>query len=309
MPLPTPVVFIHQGRSWYLPFALYQAQTYSPLSEVILLGDGQKLPGISCRFLRDYPSAEIEEFERRYVHLSSNSPQFERFCWLRWFYLLNYMEARGLDSVLYLDSDALLFGAVEDLSAHYGLENWPCAYLLPDKGQDYPGWSASGHVSYWTRAGLRDFCRYCLDSFQDPDSLRRYREKYQWHQDQALPGGVCDMTTLYFYAQDYPKRMLNLARRCQGVVIDNNMNFPDNYTEKEYQMRGNLKAVQWRDGLPYFRPQSSGEAPVLARVLHFQGGAKLNLSQYYQGRSFGGQNWGRFQALIRRQKRRLLARG
>ena len=51
-----------------------------------------------------------ERFRHAYVHLSSNSPEFERICFRRYFLLAQYLAANpGCSAFVLIDSDVLLF--------------------------------------------------------------------------------------------------------------------------------------------------------------------------------------------------------
>jgi hypothetical protein len=59
------------------------------------------------------------EFQKIYKHYSPNGFIYERFCFLRWFLLRDFMLAHGLKHVLHLDSDVLLY---VDVNAEHA--NW-----------------------------------------------------------------------------------------------------------------------------------------------------------------------------------------
>jgi hypothetical protein len=91
------IVFVHQGNSWYLPYTLRQAVSVSPSPQAVaLLGDTAPGGGVATMPLEQLGSPRGDQFLKRYEHMSNHPERFERFCWLRWFYVLRYMELAGV---------------------------------------------------------------------------------------------------------------------------------------------------------------------------------------------------------------------
>jgi hypothetical protein len=282
MTLPAPVVFIHNGYSWYLPYALYQAKSTNCGTKVVLLGDGA-FRGIETAPLAANWIPEIDGFRAVYLHMSTHGVEFELFCWLRWFYLLGYMRKNNLDAVWYFDSDVLVYGDLGKAQEYVGANG--CGFSIPDS--NYGDGAASGHASYWTRLSLDLFCRFCIECYQRPDYLRQYNDKWAGHQARQAPGGVCDMTTLFMFWVRYPEIVFNLSKVSCGRVFDHNMNIAANVTADEYQLDGAVKKIIWADSC---RPQlvlaGGCQSLILAEALHFQGGAKKLIPKCYTGIRF-----------------------
>ena len=301
----TQIIFIHQGNSWYLPYALYQAQATNPDRPINLLGNGQSWRGIKTTSLMDLESDPIRQFRANYQHLSTNPREFELFCWLRWFYLFNYLQQNNLPAVLYLDSDALLYSSLEKINQTYHHFNGYCALSIPQQSTQPFIWSASAHVSYWTRESLGDFCQFCLDSFSPGATLTRYQEKWHWHCQNQKPGGICDMTTLYFFWEAHQSEILNLAKRYQGHVFDHNINVSGNYENPQYQIHNGIKRLEFIHNIPYFFPQNPDLPGDRVHLLHCQGEAKTLLPQLYRGSPFPRKFLADTEGYVRHLKQRL----
>ena len=304
----TQIVFIHQGNSWYLPYALYQAQTVNSDRPISLLGNGQSWRGIKRIPLTDLESEAIRQFRANYQHLSSNPPEFELFCWLRWFYLYNYLQKNHIPAVLYLDSDALLYSSLEEIKHGYPHFSDYCALSVPQQATQPFIWSASGHVSYWTKESLGDFCQFCLDSFSHGQTLTRYQEKWDWHCQHQKPGGICDMTTLYFFWEIHQPKILNLAKSYQGQVFDHCINLGENYEKQQYQIHQGIKRLEFIHNIPYFFPQNPNRPGDRVHLLHCQGPAKTLMPQLYRGPYFPRKLLADTQGAVRRLKQRLTQR-
>lgn len=284
--MPAHVVLIHHGRSWYLAYALNQAAAVSGSASVTLIREGgPHSVGVGAPASKHPGSVRAVEFQNRYVHMSKGDFDYELFCFLRWFYLLDYMEEKHLDAAVYLDSDVLLFTSVEEIAATFHGTDYTCGLSIPIQSFDSLRWAASGHASFWKREGLEAFCDFLLSSYTDERYLAMYRDKWSWHQRTAKPGGVTDMTALYLFSLKEKQQVANLAAVCGGGVFDHNINDSSNNEQDEYEMAGGRKSVKFIDGKPMLT-RSNSDVMVRAHALHLQGGAKNFIPFYYQGEQF-----------------------
>jgi hypothetical protein len=271
-----PVIFIHQGNSWYLPYALRQARTVS--KSVVLLGDSDEAT-VRLDRLR---STAGDQFTALYEHMSFNPESFERFCFLRWFYLLSYMQANdGVDEALYLDTDVLLYSPMPELRRIYGGGMRACGLMIPPQTHDSYFWVASGHISYWTRSALQKLCDFILEGYTDGRLKTLYREKWNWHQSTKSAGGICDMTTLYLFSQHYPTSITNLAEEFQDTVFDLDINSSQN---GRYAMEGQHKKIRLIKTQPVFFKAELPGVSTRVHGIHFQGQAKHLMPKYFTGK-------------------------
>jgi len=277
------IVFIHERRGWFLPYALQQAAQVEKHAPVVLLGDRKPARNIHFHALAAFKQdAAALKFEARYRHMSSHSRQFELLCWLRWFYLIAFMRRENLASVFYHDSDIMLQEDSLFLADHYGSKLDYCAFLR----SSYSGW-CSGHSSYWTLSALEELCEYAIWSFTDRETLERYQRHWDQFRQKGLAGGVCDMTTLKYFREHHARQVANLAEVHEGCVFDFGMAGSDNYRENEFAMqRGLKKVITGGDGRFYFMKKEDGSL-VRALALHFQASEpKLRMPDYYRGPFF-----------------------
>jgi hypothetical protein len=283
------VVFVHRGSSWYLPFVLNQAKSVAPDANIVLLGDCSKSDRIETEFLQQLRDSNyISRFVDNYMHMSTNSSEFELFCWLRWFYLLDYMHRNSIKSAIHLDSDVLLFSSLSEIESAYGDVMNDCGYIIPDQSFDTLEWSASAHISYWTAERLAEFCEFAIESFCDRRYLRLYEEKWHWHQQHHVAGGICDMTTFYLFWLERGSSICNLGRQHDRHVFDNNMNLAKNYLPNEFETDRGIKKVDFVDGKPMLTASRDRQL-VRVHGCHFQGAAKQYIPTYYRGENFRGQ--------------------
>jgi hypothetical protein len=283
------LVFVHKGYKWYLPFVLNQAKSVDPDSNIVLLGDCSKNNRINTASVKELRSSKyIERFTDKYIHMSTNSSGFELFCWLRWFYLLDYMHRSSIQSVMHLDSDVLLFSSLAEIKSYYADAIDDCGYIIPAQSFDSLKWSASAHISYWTYERLEEFCEFCIESFCNTKYLQLYEEKWNWHQQNNLTGGVCDMTTFYLFWLEKGSSIFNLGKQHHNHVFDGSMNSSANYNENEFETCRGIKKISFVDKKPMFTNSADGQK-VRVHGCHFQGNTKQHIPAHYRGENFRGQ--------------------
>jgi len=277
------IVFIHKEDSWYLPYSLYQARHISPESKVVLLAEIEYKDVLSIPLKSLSQSAEAKEFKRLYIHMSTNPHWYEQFCFLRWFYLLEYMRSKQVESVFSLDSDVLLYTSMKDLaqeSMAMGDVKERGACLFRKEG-------ATAGISYWTRKDLEEFCRMLLDCYCKETYLNVLKDVWKGFLEAGSLGGVCDMTPLsLFYSAD--TRKIDNLTQVGGGVFDFNINHGSNYLANEFVMDKGMKKIIFKEKIPYFERNDSRASLVRAHALHFQGGAKGYMPLYYRGKNFNG---------------------
>lgn len=251
-----PIIFVHDGDQKYFKAAVEQAQRFS--SNVVVLPMSN--------------DADMwREFERFYVHLSTNNELIEKFCFKRYFLMYKYMVDHSVETAVLIDSDVLIF---EDLGlmARDLVSGGFSVGLCMSRVQDGMRMSYSAHTSVWTIGALREFCEYCLHIYKE--EMERLTEKWTYHLQNKQNGGVCDMTLLYLWANKRPG-VLNLSMVRDGKVVDENINFSENYEPDEYRMRYGLKKLRFRNGKPVGQRRDGSK--VSFRTLHFQGKAKAHM--------------------------------
>lgn len=196
-PADFPVVFIHRGYSPYVRCALAQAQEVA--REIILLSDRpDRAYGVSCRHERlEKYLPDTAEFDRIYLHLSHHDYAYEHFCIQRWFFLAAFMREHGLEQVIHLDTDALLYRLPD----------------LPDGPWTLTLSGASAHACVIrSRAALEEFCDFCLGLYRDPDRVASLCRAYHGTLAAGQFPSVSDMTLFRLFKEAYPEKILDFSR-------------------------------------------------------------------------------------------------
>ena len=82
-----------------------------------------------------------------YVHISSNTAEFEFFCLARWLVMEEFARRQGLREFLYLDSDVLLFESPASMQLRLG----PCRLGVAWEGSLEHGKSVVSPATTWIR--------------------------------------------------------------------------------------------------------------------------------------------------------------
>lgn len=216
-----------------------------------------------------------------YVHLSSNTPAFEKICFRRYFLLADYLAANPeCRQFVLIDSDVLLFrGAGAHIAQLVGDAGFSGSFIRPAAG--WNPCQISPHVSYWTAQGLRDFVAYVIETYSTPAGIQRLRDVADRFAARGVRGGVSDMTLLYLWAEA-SGNAAPINRVQDGQVIDHNVNGGTNHLVREFRVRGGAKRLELIDGQPCLRTSQGDAVRVLA--LHFQGAAKMAMAHALHGR-------------------------
>jgi hypothetical protein len=222
-----------------------------------------------------------ERFCQVYLHLSSNTPAFEKICFRRYFLLAGYLAAHpDCHAFVLIDSDVLLFrGIGAHIARLVGKADFSGSSIVPRDG--WNPCQISPHVSYWTAAGLRDFVASVIEMYSTPAGLRQLRDIAERFAARGVRGGVSDMTLLFLWAQA-TGNAAPINRVFDGQVIDHNVNGGTNHLVREFRVRGGAKRLALIGGQPFLETPAGDAVRVLA--LHFQGSAKRAMQPALHGR-------------------------
>ena len=276
---PETVFVIHHGQQDYLRIAAEYINKSGNRS--ILIGNCTDAGKLSDLYFDDGQISlpEYEAFERQYVHMSSATPEFELLCFKRYFYLYVIAKKLGLHHFWMIDSDLVLTTDLSETQKHPLLQNCIAAYSTPY--QDEHTKASSPHCSYWTLEGLEQFLQFLGQLYQG-NTRQLLNEKYAYHLEHKIPGGICDMTALFLW-QKGNSNILNLASaHLNGLpLFDNNINHDGNAHPHEFEMikRINLKRVGGSFPRLYaVKADNKSRLPIAC--LHFQGKAKAYMEHF-----------------------------
>lgn len=273
----TKVFLIHSGNQHYLKECLLQA---AMLHKTYLIGDNDRLEKICYSYHKDDKSLDrFSEFKNSYKHMSANPIAFELQCFKRFFLMQRVAEEKQLDHFWMIDSDLLLVENLSELT-NFLIENkYDCSLSIQENKNPF-GWSASPHISFWTRKSLSEFINFCIYTYTiDPQLLI---EKYNYHTANAIPGGICDMTLLFLWSKDREGTHNNAKYdRKINLLLDHNINESKNHGSDQFSFNRvlSIKNIFFHEN-KYYCEDVVSKQNVPVACLHFQGSAKKYISNF-----------------------------
>jgi hypothetical protein len=267
---PTMIAFFGPAPD-YVNVALESAAAFH--NQVVMIGDGANRSAWRDHVDSDrLPSAKHAQFTSAYVKMSDYPEPYEAAFWRRPFAVESWMRSEGVNAAFLLDSDVVTFSNLErDVGPR--LPAGCCAAMMTLEDQAEYDWASSLHFSYWTLDAVSDFTAFCVAAYRDRAIRRRLEFKYDRHIERREPGGICEMTLLHLWRQRNPKQISNLARVVGGTVGDLGLGTAANCFDHEYAMRGGVKRLRFRDGVPYGFNRTTNE-PARFLCVHCSGHLK-----------------------------------
>jgi hypothetical protein len=281
------IYIAHQGRSSYLHSCIKSA--ISSNNNVVYIGDCDYVSSL-INSEDMYSPLEIDdsrfmEFCSIWTNLSFNQHEFELGCFRRFFYIYEIAKKRGDLEFWMCDSDVLIFQDLEIIMQFIRNNGFECALSSPMSDKPY-FWASSPHCSFWTLKSLGEFLKFMEETYRvgRQDLLL----KFQHHEINNQPGGVCDMTLLNLWLNKKNIKVLNLCRlNGFNLFIDHNMNSTSNFFDDsdEFLIEPflKIKKIICKAGHPHVVEIGGKKIKVLA--LHFQGGAKKYMQRVRQVKS------------------------
>jgi len=280
-----PVILTHRGNQDYVRTAIEQAQLRN--QRVILIGDEGNMAA------EHYLNADYwegaAEFAKVYKHMSHNPEPQELYCFQIYFVLRDFCRRNHIERLFTMDSDVMLYCDVTEYEKTLG--DYDLAINWCERQEPYR-WSACLHNSFWKYWALAVMCDLITGTYQSEPLMNKLEQKWAWHEENNVPGGVCDMTLLHFFRQEMNAVNLSRVRATDGYinpsVWDDNINQAENYTEGEYwewTALGGGKVI-WRGSelkgrtAPFYLERGFPPEYIRANALHFQGQAKRLMEEY-----------------------------
>jgi len=259
-------LFYHYGRiPGYLCHAIEHVRIFNPNSEIYVITDGIKNTAMLEQFgvinlqMDEFHSIELDNFKKKYTHLSCFDEKYERFVLERWFVTEVIRRQRPDRIYVMLDSDVAVFGNVDGL-----IDNLPeCPIVLTNRN---PGFN-------FIKGDISDFLNFINDYYEDNEKISKALKKFKSKDNTNGLFTLGEMQLLFEYLElDRSMKIHHYDNTY--ACIDANIHEPQGFQYLQLRRRPRKK-VFWRveEGMviPYFK---RGEVFVKAFILHFQGPGK-----------------------------------
>ena len=265
-----PVIFVHFSNSDYLKYSLSQAKHSNPGSTIYLIGDDTNncYDFVEHHFFLDYFQG-AKDFSKIYQHFNITPYRYETFCFQRWFILLEFLVAKGLEKCLYVDSDTMLYVDVTVEQEKFAQFDFTLSH------------KTSGCTFFLNRVeALSDFCQFIMDIYTKKERyyFDRMIAQYATFKRNGMAGGACDMTVFDLYSYDHFGEIGEVAQIMDGSVYDPSISGP----HPGFETENGIKKIIWKAGYPY-GIQLRTATEIRFNSLQFQGNTKRLMSLYYTG--------------------------
>lgn len=259
-----PIIFIHYGNSPYLRYTLAQAVLNYPERPVWLIGDDTNsiYPFVHHVHHQRFSTTAFT-FAKQYLHLNGNHPEFELFCFQRWFILRDFMVLNQLEKAVYLDSDILLYDNLQN--------DWE---LIGDTPLALYGVAPPAFINDVTM--LDTFCRFMNQSYQRPENLTLLKVRYQQMLAAGVIGGICDMTFWEMLRAQLPEAVADLSiLQPKTTCHDRNIELSEGF-----KTEAGIKKIHWHEGNPFGLFHEN--IAVRFKSLHMHGMGKELTKAFFQ---------------------------
>jgi hypothetical protein len=193
------------------------------------------------------------------------------------------MKCKKIEWACALDSDVLLYTSVQSyFEKNIAGRTYEAGYCIFNQRYDEFRWVASGGVAFISSNFLADFCNYIIDIYKSESAI--FLEKLEFHQKSRVPGGIADMTLLYLYDYFHNSNILNLLIPIEGEVFNNGIHYENNIYKAILNKFESYAIILFKGKKPYFLNQN--QEKIFFQCLHFQGGFKNQILQFYTGKSY-----------------------
>jgi len=275
-----PVIIIHTGYKEYLR---KNCEITGVNNNIYLIGDEsvkvlEELPNVTFINIDKYRiSKDINHYKKHFTNYSSNSSQFEFYCFERVFILKKIMEEFGFSAVFHIDSDNVLLKDVNEYNFKKSI-----GFIYPNE-QHENRMSASIHVSLLTIEFCNTFNKLYEDIYVNKNRLGIIEKKIEFHRNKITGryqgGGICDMTFYYILYQSNLLDVQNLLEPMDGYVFMHCINNSEgDLKKKQINMSNHMQELNFNSN--YLSVYDTiRKQPFKLMNIHFQGTAKHYLEQ------------------------------
>ncbi|MDP4002716.1 hypothetical protein [Methylobacterium sp. NEAU K] len=250
------IFFVHIGSSEVARYAVLQAVSLGLDVNVVSDKSWASVPGITFFDVAQYASA-TNSFREVYRHASINHPDYERFCFERWFVILQIAKERNLSNFYYADSDLLVFPGAFDADFESRFVMFDTAWFN----------------FFRNYTVLEAFCDYLLRLY----AKRGFVELAQKYAINGTPH-LSDMHCFFEYAALNQHVVAPLSAVGTFLGFSERFSLVDNVVPP--QRCPFIQEIHRGEAGLYYRMKGSDNS-VNVRTLHFQGRSKPFIAAYH----------------------------
>lgn len=273
--MSTPVVIVHNGNQLYFRKCI----EHNNKNLVYVIGDDSaqeaclSFPNVKFVNLQTLHDENADRFNKCFVNYSDGPRDSYCFCFLRVFYIHQFLLKFNFEQIFHIDSDCVVLENVNDI--HFPKK---IAYSI-QKVPNPHNMVGSIHNSLLDLKFCDEFINLCFDIYENKSKFNLIEKKINWHKQNFIRGGICEMTILYLLHSENILDVFDTNEvtyyNDEPSVFDHQIN--GNYGgSKTYKILGGIKKLTKENGAYYAETIDGIKTRLLS--LHFQGRAK-NLLQ------------------------------
>jgi len=283
-----PLVIFHIGNQEYFQKC---ATLNSKYNKVYIIGDetnknifndNQNIHHVN---IKDLETPEIHEFKNNFINYSTNPHEYEMNCFLRIFYIKNFLSKYEYEQIFNFDNDCVIFENVNNIFTKETSINIAYSIINLCEEKDPYIMCGSVHNSLLNMSFCTKFIKLCFDIYIYKTKFHLIEPKINWHRRNNIGGGICDMTLYYLiYKEKIIDNILNtnelFVLNNEKCVFDHQLGgfygFNGNNTylksDEKYSPYFDIKKIIKKDGKNYFITSDNEEIRALS--IHYQGECK-----------------------------------
>lgn len=274
--------------SLFVPLSFASVKRSNPKSNIVFLDINKnidiKYKSIDSVNCQKWSIPDLETLNKNYLHLSTNSKEFELFCISRFFYIREWMRKTSTKSTFIIETDVLLLRDLHEIvdadifSSHAALSEKKCISF---------GWITEEYVE--------NYCDYVNKIYSTPDLISSLQTSHAAYLEKGGKGGICDMSFCdYINRGAYGADKKYAANDVSKLIVEGNKNSffdsfigrdkllgcPDlkfNMTNSKYDGKL-IKDIEFANSECF---ANSNQGKIRMNSIHCQGNAKLLMSDYY----------------------------
>ncbi len=220
---------------------------------------------------------KFNRFKEIYQHLSVGTVEFELSCFARYFAIANKVDDN--DTFVLSDSDIYLTNRILELNNDSTLKD----VFVGSEGYFSQGseWQISPHFSIWNKYLIRDFVDFLISSYERNKEDSFLVKHYEIQKKRLGRTSISDMTLLYMWVNSNKIPYKNSNSKTNNWGIDHNISTLIGEKEVYISSHNRKKIGIQKDSSIQFYIENGMKLDM--SVVHFQGGYKRILNDFYLG--------------------------
>lgn len=254
----------------YVQFCLNQASKSNPENRIIFCTDLQvKAPRNVEVYPYDYYASDLSrEFDKVYLHLSSNPKNYEAAALRTMFFSEEFLQKEKIPGCVCLDSDILILGDLDKLH-----QDWFAGY-----DATYMSDKFTPQTSFFTKEFLQYYCKFVIKFYTNPKLRNSLETLYEKMKSNKVSGGICDTSFLKWIGhqlyEPHNFKFRDNMRIHNGQTFDHMVTHP----QGGFVMENRIKKIEIKDGKAYGFLEKN---KIEFLTLHFQGLFKKHIEKTY----------------------------